>query len=62
LLAHGDVALTNDMLKDYEVGKVYEYFLSVWLQEAYFLKTVEQQQQLVYFIFKNKVFTITETE
>jgi hypothetical protein len=51
LLAHGDVALTNDMLKDYEVGKVYEYFLSVWLQEAYFLKTVEQQQQLVYFIF-----------
>jgi hypothetical protein len=62
LLAHGDVALTNDMLKDYKVGKVYEYFLSGWLQEAYFLKTVEQQQQLVYFIFKNKVFTIRETE
>jgi hypothetical protein len=39
LLAHGDVALTNDMLKDYKVGKVYEYFLSGCLQEAYFLKT-----------------------
>jgi hypothetical protein len=39
LLAHGDVALTNDMLKDYKVGKAYEYFLSRWLQEGYFLKT-----------------------
>jgi len=39
LLAHGDVALTNDMLKDYKAGKVYEYILSGWLQEAYFLKT-----------------------
>jgi hypothetical protein len=58
LLAHGDVALTNDMLKDYKVGKAYEYFSSGWLQEGYFLKTVEQQQ-LVY--FKNKVFTITDT-
>jgi hypothetical protein len=28
LLAHGDVALTNDMLKDYKVGKAYEYFSS----------------------------------
>jgi hypothetical protein len=32
LLAHGDVALTNDMLKDYKVGKDYEYFSSGWLQ------------------------------
>jgi hypothetical protein len=39
LLAHGDAALTNDMLKDYQVDKVYEYCLSGWLQEAYFLKT-----------------------
>ena len=39
LLAHGDVALTNDMLKDYKVGKAYEYFSSGWLQEGYFLKT-----------------------
>jgi hypothetical protein len=29
LLAHGDVALTNDMLKDYKVGKAYEYFSSL---------------------------------
>jgi hypothetical protein len=34
LLAHGDVALTNDMLKDYKVGKAYEYFSSGWLQEG----------------------------
>jgi hypothetical protein len=26
LLAHGEIALTNDMLKDYKVGKAYEYF------------------------------------
>jgi hypothetical protein len=39
LLAHGDVALTNDMLKDYKVGKAYEYFSSGWLQEGYNLKT-----------------------
>ena len=38
VLAHGDVALTNDMLKDYKVGKTYEYFSSGWLQEGYFLK------------------------
>jgi hypothetical protein len=31
LLAHGDVALTNDMLKDYKVGKAYEYFSSMEL-------------------------------
>jgi hypothetical protein len=37
LLALGDVALTNDMLKDYKVGKAYEYFSSGWLQEGYFL-------------------------
>ena len=39
LLAHGDVALTNDILIDYKVGKVYEYFFKGWLQEAYFIKT-----------------------
>ena len=39
LLAHGDVALTNDMLKDQKVDKAYEYFSSGWLQEGYFLKT-----------------------
>ena len=38
LLAHGDIALTNDMLKDYKVGKAYAYFSSGWLQEGYFLK------------------------
>ena len=38
LLAHGDVALTNDMMKDYKVGKAYEYFSSGWLQEGYLLK------------------------
>jgi hypothetical protein len=26
------------MLKDYKVGKAYEYFSSGWLQEGYFLK------------------------
>ena len=57
LLAHGYIALTNDMLKAYKVAQVW-IFLSGWLQEAYFLTKVEQQQ-LVY--FKNKVFTITDT-
>ena len=38
LLAHGDVALTNDMLQDQKVDKAYEYFSSGWLQEGYFLK------------------------
>jgi hypothetical protein len=38
VIAHGDVALTNDMLKGYKVGKAYEYFSSGWLQEGYFLK------------------------
>jgi hypothetical protein len=28
LLTHGDVALTNDMLIDYKVAKVYEYFFN----------------------------------
>ena len=37
LLAHDDVALTNDMLKDYKVDKAYEYFSSGLLQEGYFL-------------------------
>jgi hypothetical protein len=39
LLAHGYVALTNDMLKTYKVAQVW-IFLSGWLQEAYFLKTM----------------------
>ena len=50
MLAHDGVALSNNMLKDYKVGKVYEYFLSGWLYEAYFLKTnwVEKQQNVQY--------------
>jgi hypothetical protein len=28
----------HHMLKDYKVGKAYEYFSSGWLQEGYFLK------------------------
>ena len=39
LLAHGYVALTNDMLKAYKVAQVWTIFKSGWLQEAYFLKT-----------------------
>jgi hypothetical protein len=46
LLAHGDVALTNDMLKDYKVGKAYEYFSSGWLQEGYFLKAKSNNNNL----------------
>ena len=38
LLAHGYVALTNGMLKAYKVAQVC-IFLSGWMQEAYFLKT-----------------------
>jgi hypothetical protein len=45
------------LLKDYKVGKAYEYFSSGWLQEV--LKDKVEQKQLVY--FKNKVFTITDT-
>ena len=51
LLAHGDVALTNDMLKNYKVGKVYEYFLSGWLQEAYFLKTKSNNNKNLHNLF-----------
>jgi hypothetical protein len=47
LLAHGDVTLTNDMLKDYKVGKAYEYFSSGWLQEGYFLKAHHWLQSLL---------------
>ena len=48
LLAHGDVALTNDMLKDYKVGKVYEYFFKWVVAGGIFLKDKgEQQQELV---------------
>ena len=40
LLAHGDVGLTNAMLKDYNVGNAYVYFFFSWgLLEAYILKT-----------------------
>jgi hypothetical protein len=61
LLAHGDVALTNDILKDYKVDKAYEYFFQWVATGGIFLKgqVEQQQQQLVY--FKNKVFTITDT-
>jgi hypothetical protein len=46
LLAHGDVALANDMLKDYKVSKAYEYVSSGWLQEGYFLKTKSNNDNL----------------
>jgi hypothetical protein len=46
LLAHGDVALANDMLKDYKVSKAYEYVSSGWLQEGYFLKTKSNNNNL----------------
>lgn len=36
LLLHGDIALTNHMLKDYKVGKAYEYYTSGWLQEVFY--------------------------
>jgi hypothetical protein len=39
-------ALTNDMLKDYKVGKAYEYFSSGWLQEGYFLKAKSNNNNL----------------
>lgn len=29
MLAHGDVALTNAMLKDYNVGNTYEYWFKL---------------------------------
>jgi hypothetical protein len=45
LLAHGYVALTNDMLKAYKVAQVW-IFLSGWLQEAYFLKTKSNNNNL----------------
>jgi hypothetical protein len=45
LLAHGYVALTNDMLKAYKVAQVWT-FLSVWLQEAYVLKTKSNNNNL----------------
>ena len=45
LLAHGYVALTNDMLKTYKVAQVWIY-LSGWLQEAYFLKTKSNNNNL----------------
>jgi hypothetical protein len=41
LLAHGYVALTNDMLKAYKVAQVW-----IWLQEAYFLKTKSSNNNL----------------
>jgi hypothetical protein len=45
LLAHGYVALTNDMLKAYKVAQVW-IFLSGWLQGAYFLKTKSNNNNL----------------
>jgi hypothetical protein len=45
LLAHGYVALTNDMLKAYKVAQVW-ICLSGWLQEAYFLKTKSNNNNL----------------
>jgi hypothetical protein len=45
VLAHGYVALTNDMLKAYKVAQVW-IFLSGWLQEAYFLKTKSNNNNL----------------
>ena len=45
LLAHGYVALTNDMLKAYKAAQVW-IFLSEWLQEAYFLKTKSNNNNL----------------
>jgi len=44
-LAHGQVALTNDMQKAYMVAQVWTY-LSGWLQEAYFLKTKSNNNNL----------------
>ena len=41
LLAHGYVALTNDMMKDYKVGKVYEYFKWVIAGGIFFKDKVE---------------------
>jgi hypothetical protein len=59
MLAHGYVALTNDMLKANKVAQVL-IFLSGWVVAGgIFLKDEVEQQQLVY--FKNKVFTITGT-
>ena len=46
LSAHGDVALTNDMLKEYKVGKAHAYFSSGWLHEGYFLKTKPNNNNL----------------
>jgi hypothetical protein len=34
------------MLKDYKVGKAYEYFSSGWLQEGYFLKAKSNNNNL----------------
>ena len=64
VLTHGDVALTNEMLKDQKVGNAYEYFFKWVVAGGIFLKDkVEHQQQQLYFIFNlSKAFTITETE
>ena len=59
MLAHGYVALTNDMLKANKVAQVL-IFLSGWVVAGgIFLKDEVEQQQHVY--FKSKVFTITDT-
>lgn len=35
-VSHGDINLTNDLLKDYKVGKAYEYYTNGWLQPVFF--------------------------
>ena len=43
LLLHGDIDITNSMLKDYKVGKAYEYFSIGWLQEVFYTKSKDSQ-------------------
>ncbi|XP_062566108.1 uncharacterized protein LOC134228463 [Saccostrea cucullata] len=44
LLNHGDVSLTNSLLKDYKVGKAYEYFTSGWLQEVFYYRLTSEKK------------------
>ncbi|XP_071179560.1 uncharacterized protein [Mytilus edulis] len=36
LIDHGDIASLSQVLKDYKVGKSYEYFTCGWLQEVFY--------------------------
>ena len=36
LLNHGDVSSVNEVLKNYKVGKAYEYFACGWLKEVFY--------------------------